>query len=214
MNSKPEALFQVYLFMPIHNLVKSSKVFLPTDFGDFEIQSIESEFESFPHLILRSGVLESSSPVLLRIHSECFTGDVLGSKRCDCAYQLHTSLEKISKEGGLLIYLRQEGRGIGLHSKIEAYSLQDKGLDTFEANKALGFELDDRDYQIVVDILKENKIDKVKLLSNNPGKINFLIERGIVVEEIIPLIKKPDQYNQKYLRTKRDKMGHHIPKEL
>ncbi len=213
MNSKPEALFRVYYFMPMSNAKISTQVFLPSDFGQFDIQAVESEFEYFPHIIIKSKN-EILGPCLLRIHSECFTGDVLGSQRCDCAYQLHSSLKLIDKEGGMLIYLRQEGRGIGLHHKLEAYALQDQGLDTMEANKVLGFESDERDYSIVVDILKRKNISHVKLISNNPQKINFLKNNGIQVDAIIPIIKESDNYNRKYLETKRDKMGHKIPKDF
>ncbi|NOT38091.1 MAG: GTP cyclohydrolase II [Saprospiraceae bacterium] len=199
--------------MPKRNSEKSPLVRLPTDYGDFEIQTITSKFDQFPHVILQSKKPLSEVPIL-RIHSECFTGDVLGSKRCDCAYQLHKSLERINKDGGILIYLRQEGRGIGLHSKIEAYALQDQGLDTMEANKALGFEYDEREYSIALSILKEKNINQVRLITNNPGKINFLIDNGVEVKEIISLIKPTDQYNLKYLKTKRDKMGHKLPKEI
>lgn len=213
MNSKPGALFQVYYFMPMSNPQISTQVFLPTDFGDFDIQAVESGFENFPHLIIESKKA-LSSPCLLRIHSECFTGDVLGSKRCDCGFQLHYSLNRIHEEGGLLIYLRQEGRGIGLTHKLEAYVLQDQGLDTLEANKALGFESDEREYSIVIDILKKKNILNVKLISNNPHKINFLINNGIHVDEVIPIIKETDNYNRRYLETKREKMGHKIPRNL
>ncbi|MCC6816700.1 MAG: GTP cyclohydrolase II [Saprospiraceae bacterium] len=197
--------------MALPNPQHSSLVYLPSEYGEFEIQTIASDFKEFPHLIIQSKQLDFSLPLLLRIHSECFTGDVLGSKRCDCAFQLHHSLKRMNKEGGMLIYLRQEGRGIGLHHKIEAYALQDQGLDTIEANTALGFNSDERDYSIVAEILHQRKIKSVRLMSNNPQKINFLKDQGIQVDEVIPLIKEKDPFNQKYLRSKRDKMGHKIP---
>lgn len=184
---------------------------LPTDFGQFRIYSYPSEDLYFPHVVLVHEDLNISAPVPVRVHSECITGDVFGSKRCDCGYQLKTSLHFLAEHSGMLIYLRQEGRGIGLKNKIEAYALQDRGMDTIEANHQLGFEADLRNYEIAVQILREWQINKVKLLSNNPEKKKYLLNHGFDIVEMIPILKPFDDYNRKYLETKRDRMGHLIP---
>lgn len=174
---------------------------LPTKFGEFKVQTFkENEKE---HLVILKEPLNEI--VNVRIHSECLTGDALGSLKCDCGEQLQKSLEYISKNGGMVIYLRQEGRNIGLFNKINAYALQDKGLDTVEANHQLGFKADERTYEIVDFILKYYKIDKINMLTNNPDKLKGL--HFIKVEKRIPLIVKPNSYNEGYLKVKKIKWG-------
>ncbi len=185
-----------------------TSAYLPTDFGDFRIYSYPQEDLYHTHVLLVHEPLNVEGVVPVRIHSECLTGDVFSSKRCDCGYQLRKSMEYISEHGGMIIYLRQEGRGIGLHHKIEAYSLQDQGLDTIEANYQLGFAADQRTYEVAVHILKDWNVDRVSLLSNNPAKKSFLESSGIEVVRMIPLQKPTDEFNERYLNTKKDKLGH------
>jgi len=177
---------------------------LPTKYGEFKIQSFkEGEKE---HLVIFTENLPEIP--LVRIHSECLTGDALGSLKCDCGEQLEYAMKEINKHGGMIIYLRQEGRGIGLFNKVNAYALQDKGLDTVEANHQLGFEADMRDFSIVEKILKHFNIKKIKLLTNNPKK-EFAFKE-IKVEKRIPIIVKPNPFNKNYLKTKKEKLGHKI----
>jgi len=180
---------------------------LPTKYGNFKIKSFkENEKE---HLVIFT---ENIPPIpLVRIHSECLTGDALGSLKCDCGEQLAYALKEINKNGGMVIYLRQEGRGIGLFNKVNAYALQDKGLDTVEANHQLGFEADMRDFSIVEDILSYFNIKKIKLLTNNPRKIFAF--KNIEVVERIPIKMKPNPYNENYLKTKQIKLGHLLGEE-
>ncbi len=179
---------------------------LPTEFGQFVMK--EFEIEGRKNYVLVKGDL-AKKDVLVRVHSECFTSEVLGSLRCDCREQLHSSLRLIEKNGeGILIYLRQEGRGIGLSNKLKAYKLQDQGMDTIEANEELGFEVDSRDYSDAVSILNSFGIDSVRLLTNNPAKISSLEEKGIVVSEIVQMKVLVNEHNSFYLQTKKDKMGH------
>lgn len=185
-----------------------TSAYLPTDFGDFRIYSYPQDDLYHTHVLLVHEPLNVEGVVPVRIHSECLTGDVFSSKRCDCGYQLRKSMEYISEHGGMIIYLRQEGRGIGLHHKIEAYSLQDQGLDTIEANYQLGFAADQRTYEVAVHILKDWNVDRVSLLSNNPAKKSFLESSGIEVVRMIPLQKPTDEFNERYLNTKKDKLGH------
>ncbi len=186
--------------------------FLPTEYGLFKIYSFpNAEMPYAPDLALVAGEIDNSNPFLLRIHSECLTGDVFGSMRCDCGLQLHAALERIGNEGGILLYLRQEGRGIGLHQKIEAYKIQDEGRDTVEANYDLGFEADVRNYQKAIHILKSLGIQRVRLMTNNPKKLESLQEGGIIVADRIPLVIPPNDFNYKYLMAKRDKLGHLLP---
>ncbi len=185
-----------------------TSAYIPTDFGDFRIYSYPQEDLYHTHVLLVHEPLNVEGVVPVRIHSECLTGDVFSSKRCDCGYQLRKSMEYISEHGGMIIYLRQEGRGIGLHHKIEAYSLQDQGLDTIEANYQLGFAADQRTYEVAVHILKDWNVDRVSLLSNNPAKKSFLESSGIEVVRMIPLQKPTDEFNERYLNTKKDKLGH------
>ena len=175
---------------------------LPTKYGNFKIQSFKEKDKE--HLVIFTQNLPEIP--LVRIHSECLTGDVFGSLKCDCGEQLEYALKEINKNGGMIIYLRQEGRGIGLFNKVNAYSLQDKGFDTVEANHQLGFEADLRDFSIVEDILKHFEINKIKLLTNNPKKIFSF--KNIEVIERIPIQINPNPYNKDYLDTKKNKMGH------
>ncbi len=184
---------------------------LPTDHGEFQIYSYPSEYSDFPHVLLIPKMIQYQEPPLLRIHSECLTGDVFASRRCDCGFQLAKSMEMIGAQGGILIYLRQEGRGIGLSNKIQAYALQDKGLDTVEANHELGFETDSRSYKTAIDILNELQVSSVRLITNNPLKINYLKNFNIEVKEVIQLVKPTDQFNEFYLQTKKEKLGHLMP---
>ncbi|MFC1768530.1 GTP cyclohydrolase II [Nanoarchaeota archaeon] len=190
------------------NINRSAEALLPTEFGIFKV-IVYSSGDNLEHAAIINGDL-LKKPILVRLHSECLTGDVFHSKRCDCHDQLINSIKKISQEGGVVIYLRQEGRGIGLLNKIKAYSLQDNGLDTVDANIHLGFKADERDYEIAALILKDLKINEIKLLTNNPDKINDLENHGIIVKERIKLILEPNDTNKKYLETKKNKLGHLI----
>ncbi|TMD39460.1 MAG: GTP cyclohydrolase II [Chloroflexi bacterium] len=181
---------------------------LPTRFGRFRI-AIFHVGEGRQQVVALWRGLPARGPVLLRLHSECLTGDVLGSARCDCGTQLEASLRRLARaRSGLLLYLHQEGRGIGLVNKIRAYALQDGGLDTVDANRALGLPVDARDYGVAVAVLREMGINRVRLLSNNPAKWRALREHGIEVVERVPLEIDPNPSNLPYLRTKRDRMGH------
>ncbi len=183
---------------------------LPTRHGTFEVRAFRSRLEGSEHLALVRGPLTGAP--LVRVHSECLTGDALGSRRCDCGAQLDAALAAIDASGnGVLVYLRgHEGRGIGLANKIAAYALQDQGLDTVEANHALGFADDARDYAAAADILRSLGTDKVRLLSNNPRKVTALEDLGITVREILPLVAPPDPHRADYLATKRAKLGHRL----
>lgn len=182
---------------------------LPTrEYGQFKVKTFESHIDKAHHLALIKGEINPDKPVLVRLHSECLTGDTFGSARCDCGLQLKASLHKLEQEGGILIYLRQEGRGIGLGNKIKAYALQDKGFDTVEANQKLGFSADERDYGIGVQMLKLLGVKEIRLMTNNPSKVAAVRRYGIEVTCREPLEIDPNPHNIAYLKTKRDKLGH------
>jgi len=184
---------------------------LPTKYGEFKAIAYKSDVDTDEHLALVYGELANGEPVLVRVHSECLTGDVFGSLRCDCGEQLDMAMEMIAKEGrGVLLYMRQEGRGIGLHNKIRAYALQDKGMDTVEANLSLGFPADKRDYGVGAQILADLGLHKIRLLSNNPKKHIGLEAYGLLVTETVPIICQPNPYNIRYLETKEKKLGHRL----
>jgi GTP cyclohydrolase II len=184
---------------------------LPTRFGDFHIVAFENNKDGKEHVAITRGDVIGASDVPVRLHSECLTGDVMGSLRCDCRDQLESALKKIGRmDRGMILYLRQEGRGIGLINNIRAYSLQDQGLDTVEANLALGFRDDERDYAVAAHMLMSLKIESVQLMTNNPKKISQLTQYGIKVNGRIPHIMEPNEYNRFYLETKAAKSGHLI----
>ncbi len=186
---------------------KKAEANLPTHWGDFSVIAYEDEKNAEEHLLLYMGELANDS--LLRIHSQCLTGDTLYSLKCDCGSQLAMALEKIASEGkGMIIYMAQEGRGIGLVNKIRAYELQDKGMDTVEANEALGFAADERDYSYCKEILSSVNIESVRLMTNNPLKINGLEDVGIKVTERVAIQVDPNKHNEDYLKVKADKLGH------
>lgn len=187
----------------------SAEASLPTRFGRFHVQAVQENQQGKEHLVIRRGRVRGGRDVPVRLHSECLTGDVMGSLRCDCRDQLEKSLRYIDGKGtGVLIYLRQEGRGIGLMNKIRAYSLQEEGYDTVEANQRLGFEDDLRDYDVAVRILKDLGIKSVALITNNPEKLAALAKGGVPVSRRIPLVVRPNRFNKAYLKTKRSKLGH------
>jgi len=181
---------------------------LPTAYGDFAAVVYEC-VKGLHHIALIKGDIKNKD-VLVRVHSECLTGDVFHSARCDCSQQLDKALKMISEQGGVLLYLRQEGRGIGLLNKIKAYALQDEGMDTVEANEKLGFKADARDYTVGVQILADLGIKRMKLVTNNPKKIEGLEKYGLEIVEKIPLIIKPTTSNKKYLEAKKEKLGHDL----
>lgn len=192
--------------------VESSK--LPTQWAVFDMHGFEDAVHDKEHLVLSLGDVGNGEPVLARVHSECLTGDALFSMRCDCGSQLQAALQKIAEEGrGVLLYLRQEGRGIGLLNKIKAYKLQDEGADTVEANERLGFGADMRDYSICKTMLDHLNIKKLRLMTNNPRKVEALTNQGIEVVERIPLRTGENPHNAKYLATKVGKLGHLLDNE-
>jgi 3,4-dihydroxy 2-butanone 4-phosphate synthase/GTP cyclohydrolase II len=184
---------------------------LPTDFGDFDMYLYRSKLDAEHHLALVRGRIDDGEPVLVRVHSECLTGDVFGSRRCDCGGQLHTALQRIDQEGrGVLLYMRQEGRGIGLAAKIHAYKLQEEGLDTVEANAKLGFGMDLRDYGLGAQILFDLGVRSIRLMTNNPKKVVGLEGHKLHIVEQCPIKLEPNVHNAKYLETKKTKMGHKL----
>lgn len=184
---------------------------MPTKFGDFDLVAYKQKDTDQEHLVLMKGTWEADEPVLVRVHSSCLTGDIFGSCRCDCGEQLEKAMERIEAEGkGIIVYMNQEGRGIGLLNKLKAYKLQEQGLDTVEANLQLGFGMDERDYGVGAQIIRDMGITKIRLMSNNPKKRTGLIGYGLEIVENVPLLVQPNPHNAKYLDTKRAKMGHII----
>ena len=189
------------------------RVDMPTQFGHFKLIAFKEKNSTNEHLALIKGEWQKDEPVLTRVHSSCFTGDILGSLRCDCGEQLHKAMQMVEKEGkGIILYMNQEGRGIGLVNKLKAYKLQEGGMDTVEANLHLGFPMDKRDYGIGAQILRYLGVTKLRLMSNNPKKRAGLLGYGIEIIETIPIEAIPNPHNEKYLQTKRDKLGHDILK--
>ena len=184
---------------------------LPTEFGDFKLVAYEEKATQEVHMALVKGTWQKDEPVMVRVHSSCVTGDIFGSCRCDCGSQLHNAMMMVENEGkGVVLYMKQEGRGIGLLNKLKAYKLQEQGLDTVEANLQLGFDMDNRDYGIGAQILHDLGISKIKLITNNPKKRVGLMGYGLEIVENISIEIKPNPHNEKYLQTKRDKLGHLI----
>jgi 3,4-dihydroxy 2-butanone 4-phosphate synthase/GTP cyclohydrolase II len=189
------------------------RVDMPTRYGHFKLVAFQEKGTANEHLALIKGEWEKDEPVLVRVHSSCFTGDILSSMRCDCGDQLHAAMQMVEREGkGAILYMNQEGRGIGLVNKLKAYKLQENGLDTVEANLHLGFPMDKRDYGIGAQMLRYLGITKLRLLSNNPKKRAGLLGYGLEVVEAVPIEISPNPHNEKYLQTKRDKLGHEILK--
>jgi 3,4-dihydroxy 2-butanone 4-phosphate synthase/GTP cyclohydrolase II len=182
---------------------------LPTPFGEFTVIAYRSQTDPAEHLALVMGDVATDDPVLVRVHSQCLTGDVFHSLRCDCGEQVEMAMKRIAEEGrGVVLYMRQEGRGIGIHNKIKAYALQDKGLDTVEANLSLGFKADQRDYGVGAQILADLGIHNMRLMTNNPKKMSGLESYGLKITEQLPITTKPNPHNRRYLKTKQKKMGH------
>ena len=192
-------------------IIKGERVKLPTIYGDFDLIPFIQKSNGFEHVAIIKGKLDKDEPVLVRMHSSCITGDIFGSMRCDCGDQLHEAMRMIEKSGnGVIVYLSQEGRGIGLFNKMRAYKLQEQGFDTVQANLELGFEEDERDYGIGASILRELGLGKLKLITNNPKKRFGLEGYGLSVVENIPIVVEPNKHNKFYLETKQEKMGHFL----
>jgi 3,4-dihydroxy 2-butanone 4-phosphate synthase/GTP cyclohydrolase II len=186
---------------------------MPTAWGNFDLIAYRQTNTQEIHLALIKGTWEKDEPILVRVHSSCATGDIFGSCRCDCGSQLHAAMELVEQEGkGVILYMNQEGRGIGLINKLKAYKLQEQGMDTVQANLALGLPMDGRDYGVGAQILRDLNISKIRLISNNPQKRVGLLGYGLEIVEQIPIEIQPNPHNEKYLQTKRDKMGHTILK--
>lgn len=190
---------------------REQEVFLPTRWGNFQLIAYTQLDNGSTHMVLKKGEWEEGEPVLVRVHSSCATGDIFGSCKCDCGDQLHHAMEMIEREGkGLIAYMSQEGRGIGLLNKLKAYHLQEMGLDTVDANLKLGFKADERDYGIGAQILRDQKVTKMRLITNNPVKRTGLEGYGLEVTEIVPIVIEPNKYNERYLKTKQNRMGHDL----
>jgi 3,4-dihydroxy 2-butanone 4-phosphate synthase / GTP cyclohydrolase II len=190
------------------------RVDMPTKYGHFKLVAFQEKNSSNEHLALIKGSWKPEEAVLVRVHSSCFTGDILGSMRCDCGDQLHNAMKMVEQAGtGVILYMNQEGRGIGLLNKLKAYRLQEQGMDTVEANLHLGFQMDQRDYGVGAQILRHLGITKLKLITNNPKKRVGLVGYGLEIVENVPIRIDPNPYNEKYLKTKRDKLGHEILKD-
>ncbi len=202
-----------YLLQTESLIDQGEEVSMPTKYGDFRIIPFRQKSNGAEHVALIKGEWKPEEEILVRMHSSCMTGDIFGSFRCECGDQLHKSMELIEKAGkGVVVYMMQEGRGIGLMNKIAAYKLQDEGLDTIDANIHLGFQADERDYGVGAQILRDVGVSKMKLLTNNPVKRVGIEGYGLTVTEIIPVEVAPNEYNQRYLKTKRDRMGHFLQK--
>lgn len=194
---------------PAHLLQRQAAAMIPTPWGNFNMIAFAAEAgEWMPHLAMVHETFVPGQPVLTRLHSECITGDLFGSKRCDCGAQLHRSMQVAAEQGGVVLYLRQEGRGIGIINKLKAYNLQDLGLNTIDANLHLGLEVDARHYDIAVEMLKQLGINEIKLMTNNPEKISAFEDGPVRVVSRVPLIIAPTSESLQYLQTKQDEMGH------
>ncbi len=192
---------------------KQATIKLPTEWGTFDLTAFKQTNTGDIHMALSKGTWEDGEPIMARVHSSCVTGDIFGSCRCDCGPQLHSAMEMIEKEGkGVIVYMNQEGRGIGLINKLKAYNLQEEGMDTVQANLALGFKSDERDYGIGAQILRALNVEKIRLLSNNPKKRVGLMGYGLEIVDNVAIEITPNEHNKKYLQTKRDKLGHEILK--
>ncbi|MBR1851274.1 MAG: bifunctional 3,4-dihydroxy-2-butanone-4-phosphate synthase/GTP cyclohydrolase II [Bacteroidales bacterium] len=190
---------------------KEEEVFLPTQWGNFQLIAYTQLDNGTTHMVLKKGQWQPDEPVLVRVHSSCATGDIFGSCKCDCGEQLHQSMRMIEAEGkGLVVYMSQEGRGIGLVNKLKAYHLQEMGLDTVDANIKLGFKADERDYGIGAQILRDQQVSKMRLITNNPVKRTGLEGYGLEITETVPIVIAPNRYNERYLKTKQERMGHEL----
>ncbi len=195
------------------NIIRGEEVMMPTEYGQFHLIPFKQKTSGLEHVALFKGDINTTEPVMVRVHSSCMTGDIFGSQRCECGEQLHQAMRMIQEEGrGLLVYLNQEGRGIGLMDKIKAYKLQENGYDTVEANLHLGYNADERDYGIGAQILRELGVQNMRLITNNPVKRVGLEAYGLKVEEILPIEIPTNVYNEQYMRTKKERMGHILNK--
>ena len=198
-----------YRFRHERLVTRVAEAKLPTPFGNFKVIAYKSNTDPDEHVAMVMGDVTTDEPVLVRVHSQCLTGDVFHSLRCDCGEQIEMAMKLVAAEGrGVVLYMRQEGRGIGIHNKIKAYALQDKGLDTVEANISLGFKADQRDYGIGAQILVDLGVRNMRLMTNNPKKMSAFLSYGLKITEQLPLTTRPNEHNRRYLQTKQEKMGH------